>query len=126
MSFVDKLKARGACTPAVEWCRTQPDFTTAWKCCIEPSWMMWHLAYNGYNLRRLIDRLFEITDKFEQGSDDWDDATSMADDVNDSLSEDEEELNRANTASDLMGMMFRSAKVEACSMIRSHYPEIEL
>lgn len=32
-----------ACKPAVDWCRTMPDFATAWQSCQVGGWMEWLL-----------------------------------------------------------------------------------
>mgnify|MGYP001424608233 CR=1 FL=1 len=39
----ETLVARGACSDAVEWARTQPDFETAWNKCKRGDWMIWLL-----------------------------------------------------------------------------------
>ena len=40
----EKLKAFGACNKAVEWARTQPSATAAWKACERGDWMLWLLG----------------------------------------------------------------------------------
>ena len=39
--WTDKLQALSACSDAVEWACTQPDYETAWRTCQRGDWMLW-------------------------------------------------------------------------------------
>jgi len=41
MNHVDRLRALGACWPAIDWASTQPDAQTAWRNCENPEWLIW-------------------------------------------------------------------------------------
>lgn len=41
MSPLARLRALGACAPALEWAATQPTLRAAWEACGERSWLTW-------------------------------------------------------------------------------------
>ena len=42
--WIEHLESFGACQPALEWCRDQPDQQTAWNKCKRGDWMIWLLS----------------------------------------------------------------------------------
>jgi hypothetical protein len=42
--IIEKLKSMRACSPVVEWAKTQDDWQTCWESCERGDWMLWLLG----------------------------------------------------------------------------------
>ena len=50
-------RARGACSEALAWLRTQPDAATAWEACERPDWLIWWLKRQPATDRKTLVRI---------------------------------------------------------------------
>jgi hypothetical protein len=54
MNHVDRLRALGACWPAIDWASTQPDAITAWRNCDKPEWLFWLAPRIGATHQQIV------------------------------------------------------------------------
>lgn len=54
MSHWSDALPRDACPEAREWCRTQPDYPTAWETCPRGDWLLWLAERSDVNRRLLV------------------------------------------------------------------------
>jgi hypothetical protein len=52
--YIERLRALGACQPAIKWAETQPDAKAAWNACENPAWLFWLAPRIGATHQQIV------------------------------------------------------------------------